>query len=114
MHGYQCAICQHLVDPTHIIIAVKIIPPSLFLREHRVDQKFDNGGNFILKWGALGSGDGEFDYPFGVATDGDGNVYVADVRNSRIQKFDANGVFLTKWGTFGTGDGQFTLTLSAP
>src|SRR5439155_13270100 len=36
--------------------------------------------------------------PSGVATDGNGNIYVADTGNSRIQKFDANGTFLTAWG----------------
>jgi len=42
-----------------------------------------------------------------VATDGSGNVYVADEYNHRIQKFDANGAFLTAWGSQGSGDGQF-------
>src|SRR5438093_12299688 len=62
---------------------------------------------FLLKWGSPGSGDGQFDLPGGIAVDTNGNVYVADVRNLRIQKFTGNGVFLTKWGSAGSGDGQF-------
>ena len=37
--------------------------------------------------GKPGSGNGQFNYPNGVATDSSGNVYVADTGNNRIQKF---------------------------
>jgi tripartite motif-containing protein 71 len=40
--------------------------------------------------------------------DNEGNVYVADTGNHRIQKFDANGVYITQWGTQGSGNGQFS------
>ena len=43
-----------------------------------------------------------------MATDGSGNVYVADEGNHRIQEFDASGTFLTAWGSAGSGNGQFT------
>ncbi len=62
---------------------------------------------FVMKWGSQGSGDGQFNSPFGVATDGAGNVYVTDVAFNRIQKFTGGGAFLTKWGSGGGGDGQF-------
>jgi hypothetical protein len=50
-------------------------------------QKFDASGGFIAKWGSLGSGDGQFSNPQGMAIDAQGNVYVADSGNNRIQKF---------------------------
>src|SRR5262249_2197035 len=56
---------------------------------------------FVTKWGSAGSGDAQFEFPWGVAVDGSGNVYVADRDNNGIQKFDANGAFLTKWGNTG-------------
>jgi sugar lactone lactonase YvrE len=40
--------------------------------------------------------------------DGQGNVYVADSGNDRIQKFGSSGKFLSKWGSSGKGDGQFS------
>lgn len=70
-------------------------------------QRFDASGNFISRWGSVGSGDGELDGPAGLATDSDGDVYVADSKNDRVQIFDATGNFLTAFGTSGTGNGQF-------
>jgi len=54
-----------------------------------------------------GSGDGQFNEPYAVATDGAGDLYVADFGNNRIQKFNSDGAFLTKWGSAGTANGQF-------
>jgi hypothetical protein len=48
-----------------------------------------------------------FNYPYGIAIDRGGNVYVADTNNNCIQKFTSNGQFVTKWGSWGSGDGQF-------
>ena len=45
----------------------------------------------LTKWGSNGAGNGQFASPSGVAVDGNGNVYVSDALNSRIQKFDSNG-----------------------
>ncbi len=70
-------------------------------------QKFDASGQFLLKFGALGSGDGQFRGPVAVFADGTGNVYVTDRSNYRIQKFNASGQFLAKFGALGSGDGQF-------
>ncbi len=48
-----------------------------------------------------------FNNPGGLALDRQGNLYVVDAHNSRIQKFDSNGHFVTKWGSLGSADGQF-------
>jgi DNA-binding beta-propeller fold protein YncE len=40
--------------------------------------------------------------------DQDGNLYVADSGNNRIQKFDRDGRFLAEVGGTGTADGQFS------
>jgi hypothetical protein len=49
--------------------------------------------------------DGEFHEPSGVATDGDGNLYVADRMNGRIQRFTPEGEFDAEFGPgLATGD----------
>jgi tripartite motif-containing protein 71 len=73
---------------------------------HRI-QVFTNSGTYLTQWGTFGTGNGQFNFPYGVAVDAGGYVYVADTDNHRIQVFTRSGVYLTQWGTSGTGDGQF-------
>lgn len=64
---------------------------------------------FKNKWGGLGSTDGQFSSPFGVAVNTNtGDVYVADTNNHHIQQFDASGTFIRKWGSFGADNGEFS------
>ena len=37
---------------------------------------------------------------------GNGDVYITDTGNQRVQKFDREGNFITQWGGFGNGLGQ--------
>jgi hypothetical protein len=65
-------------------------------------------GTFITKWGSFGSGDGQFNDPEQPAVDANGNVFVVDTFNNRIEKFTSDGAFLTKWDISGSAAGQFT------
>src|SRR3990167_7876622 len=62
-----------------------------------------------LFFGASVKGNGQFDTPHDVTTDSNGNIYVSDTVNDRIQKFSSNGNFIFVKGTTGKNNGQFTL-----
>ncbi len=62
--------------------------------------KFDKEGNWIKQWGGPGSGGvhanenpGQISNPHNIGIDRQGNVYVADRGNRRIQVFDLDGNF---------------------
>ena len=50
---------------------------------------------------------GEFGGASNVALDKDGNVYVTDTMNNRVEIFDAEGAFVTQFGKHGDGPGYF-------
>jgi len=66
--------------------------------------KVDKDGNWLKSWGERGKGPGQFNTPHSIATDANGNVYVADRGNRRIQVFDGEGNFLR----------QFTIDVPVP
>ena len=69
-------------------------------------QKFIKDGKYLATWGRLGSGDGELNSPWGITTDDQGYVYVADFKNHRAQKFTPEGEYVASFGGYGTGPGQ--------
>ena len=56
--------------------------------------KVDKDGSWLKSWGEPGNKPGQFDTPHSIAVDAQGQVYVADRGNHRIQVFDGNGKFL--------------------
>lgn len=56
--------------------------------------KVDKNGNWLKSWGEPGNKPGQFNTPHSIAVDAQGNIYVADRGNHRIQVFDGNGKFL--------------------
>lgn len=50
---------------------------------------------------------GALEYPYSVAFDSLGNIYVASKDNSTITKYDSAGVYVDTWGSYGTGNSQF-------
>ena len=61
-------------------------------------------------FGTLGSANGQFTLPYGVAIDPNThNIVIGDQVNNRLQIFDATGAYLSKFGSFGPSKGQFNV-----
>src|SRR5262245_57158981 len=64
---------------------------------------------FIMQWGTAGSAPGQFLYPTGAAVGLNGDVYISDQYNYRVQQFTSSGQFVRAWGAQGTASGRFGL-----
>jgi sugar lactone lactonase YvrE len=60
-------------------------------------------------FGKVGSANGQTSGPRGIGVANNGNVYVADANNYRVEVFSAGGAYRDKWGSVGTGNGQFNI-----
>jgi tripartite motif-containing protein 71 len=60
----------------------------------------------LAEFATYGDADENTVWPFGVAVDKNGDVYVTDEWKSAVSVFDAKGKFIRKWGTPGSGPGQ--------
>lgn len=92
--GVAGADAGHFNRPTD----VAVLPDGSFFvsdgyRNTRV-AKFSPEGRFLFQWGRPGRGEGEFNTPHGIDVDAQGQIYVADRENDRVQVFDAEGRFL--------------------
>lgn len=59
---------------------------------------FDFRGKFIRSIGSFGSGDENFNKPYGIAINSQGFIYVCDSDNYRIQMLDRNYKFIHRFG----------------
>jgi hypothetical protein len=64
--------------------------------------KYDKDGNWVMQWGDRGTEPGKLNTPHSIASDAQGNIYVADRGNRRIQVFN------------GTGQVQRVITIDVP
>lgn len=71
-------------------------------------QIFDYSGNPIKTFGTWGSKPGQFQFPYGVAGDSKGIIYVADLYNGTVSKFDKDGKFLSLFAEKQASDKVFT------
>jgi predicted membrane-bound mannosyltransferase len=80
---------------------------------HRI-QRFSSEGQILTTWGGFGESqaggaeDGTFNEPWGIDVAPNGNVYVADTWNHRIQWFSPTGAYLGSFGQEGLGDEPFS------
>jgi tripartite motif-containing protein 71 len=62
---------------------------------------------FKFSFGKEGDKPGQFRQPSGISTDLQGNIYVADTGNNRVQKFTSGGELIAIVGGFGWENEQF-------
>lgn len=55
----------------------------------------DKDNKFLKSIGSAGSGNGQFKMPHAVDFDGEGNIFVTDYGNKRVQKFSSSGEFIS-------------------
>lgn len=98
------------VEGEHLIYASirgQPIMDSPFKVNVRQGRNYSGIGKCCLQFGSEGESDGQLCRPWGVCTDKDGNIIVADRSNNRIQIFDSKGNFRFKFGSAGSRNGQF-------
>lgn len=73
---------------------------------HRIDV-FKTDGTFVRNMGTVGSGLGQFRFPYGLAGDGQGHLIVCEFGNNRVQMIDKlTGRGLKIWGQAGHEPGE--------
>ena len=80
-------------------------------------QDFTPDGKALTQCGRNGSGEGEFNKPWGITLDNEGNIYVADWKNHRVQKLSPSGEFIMSIGKYGTlpvPENAFAVTYLGP
>jgi sugar lactone lactonase YvrE len=68
--------------------------------------KMDENGKFVRCWGSPGLEPGQLGRARALALGPDGNLYVADATNHRIQVFSRDGALVRYWGEEGEAPGQ--------
>ena len=94
VHGNDSS---HFNEPTDITVTED---GSFYISdgyENSRIAKFSKEGKYLFEWGKFGNKQGEFNIPHGIDSDKNGNIYVADRENNRIQKFDSKGNFVAVW-----------------
>jgi sugar lactone lactonase YvrE len=85
-NGSLLDIWGDIIEPSHLVVAqdqtVWMSDPAL----NRLVQ-YDRNGTLLTYWGASGSFPGAFNNPHHFTADSEGNLYVADYANFRVQKF---------------------------
>ncbi len=95
---------QHVISITLRGQHIKGSPYNVHVRSGRV---YNNIGTMITQFGVEGEENGMLCRPWGVCTNKDGFIIVADRSNNRIQVFKPDGKFHHKFGSAGSRDGKF-------
>jgi DNA-binding beta-propeller fold protein YncE len=113
-HEVESQITEGLQDP--VGLAIDTENRFLYVVDTQQDQVVVYDADSLKLLRRMGTGGknhyltspGDFAAPQDVAVDNDGNVYVTDTLNNRVEIFDADGNFISTFGKNGDGPGYFT------
>ncbi len=113
-HKVEGTIGDGMIDPGGM--AIDNENRFLYVADAALDQVLVYDADkltLIRKIGTAGKGHtltepGQFSVPTNVAVDADGNLYVSDTYNNRIEIFDADGNFIRAFGKAGDRPGTFS------
>ena len=113
-HVAEDAITEGMVNPG--ALAIDRENRLLYVSDIELDQVlvYDaDSFKLLRKIGTTGhhhelTSPGDFARPSGLAVDPEGNLYVCDTLNNRIEIFDADGKFISMFGKAGDGPGYFS------
>jgi len=89
---------------------VAITPDKLYVCDvmhHQVHVLDKHTGKSLFVFGKAGSGVGELFHPTNIALGPDGDIYVSETSNFRIQRFTADGEPVRTYGAVGSKPGSF-------
>ena len=112
-HETEEVITDGMVEPS--MLAIDINNRLLYVSDVALDQVLVYDADtfkLLRKIGTTGHNHelttpGDFAKPTGLAVNAEGNLYVADTLNDRIEIFDADGQFIKTFGKNGDGPGDF-------
>ncbi len=90
-------VCRAFALVAAMVLAA-VLPASAFAKDPP---------SYLSSFGSYGGEAGSFDHPADVAVDSEGNLWVVDQYNNRVQKFDEGGEYLSQFGSSGSEGGQF-------
>ena len=80
-------------------LSVAICGDRILISQGNCILNYQLNGKFISKMGKCGKGELEFNYPFGLTNDeSNGNIYVSDCHNNRIQILSQDFRFISQFG----------------
>ena len=97
-----------LVNPTDAVVAPD--GERLFVADSKAHKilVFDlESGELKSSFGEKGQAEGQFAFPTSLAFGPEGNLFVVDQINGRVQLFDADGEYVDSFGSLGVGFGNF-------
>jgi DNA-binding beta-propeller fold protein YncE len=112
-HEVEGQIVENLVDP--VGLAIDNENRFLYVVDEQQDQVFVYDADTLKPLRRIGTAGkkhalttpGDFGGATNVAVDNDGDVYVTDTMNNRVEIFDADGKFISEFGKHGDGPGYF-------